>query len=223
MAGAEVGVFSGFQRVGGGKTDEQGHWTGRVPGELPGWAINALKGGVGFDYATSERARGSLAKPLPLPDEVRLTLDGTRNFRVKTVDRDGKPVSGVKLGPWFIHKPGHEADSNPAPTIDSWPVSGPDGIAVIGWIPLKYEGSIGINIDSDDFSTADNATWVAAGKPVDALTLVVDPKKKLSGRVTLRDGKPAPGVLVTVSGNGAGDNAFRGAARTGADGRYSLA
>ena len=63
VAGAEVGVFSGFQRVGGGKTDEQGRWTGRVLVELPGWAINALKGGVGFDYAVSERARGSLVKP----------------------------------------------------------------------------------------------------------------------------------------------------------------
>ena len=56
-------------------------------------------------------------------------------LRVKTVDRNGKPVAGVKLGPWYIHKPGHEADSNPAPTFDSWPVSGADGIAVIDWMP----------------------------------------------------------------------------------------
>ena len=222
MPGAEVGLFTNFQRIGGGKTDERGHWTGRVPAEMKGWAINAVKSGVGFDYAVSERARGSLLKPLPLPDEVRLTLEGACALRVKTVNRNGKPVAGVKLGPWFIQKPGHEADSNPAPTSDFWPVSGADGIAVIDWMPKKFVGSVGINIHSDDFFTADHATWIAADMPIEELTLVLDPKEKLGGRVTLSDGKPAEGVLVAVSGNGAGNNAFRGGTRTGADGRYSL-
>jgi protocatechuate 3,4-dioxygenase beta subunit/thiol-disulfide isomerase/thioredoxin len=222
VPGAEVGVFSSFRRVAGGRSNAQGRWTGRVPSDLAGWGVNVLKGGVGFDYAVGERARGSLEQPRPLPDELAFTLDGARSLRVKTVDQDGKPIAGVKVGPWFIHKPGREEDSNPAPTVDSWPSSGPDGSAVIDWLPRDFVGMIGISVSSDDFYPPNHATWIAADKPVTELKLTLYPLERLSGRVTRADGRPAEGVLVVVEGNGAGDAVFHGAVRTGADGRYSL-
>ena len=54
------------------------------------------------------------------------------------------------------------------------------------------------------------------------MTITYFPFEQLSGRVTTADGRPAAEVALTVQGQGAGNNAFRGETRTDADGRYAL-
>jgi hypothetical protein len=48
------------------------------------------------------------------------------------------------------------------------------------------------------------------------------PMERLSGRVIHVDGRPAAGILVSANGQGSGDRAYAGSARTDADGRYQM-
>lgn len=222
VADAEVEFLGDMIRLAGGRTDAEGHWAGRVPADVKAWAVTARRPGAGFEYATAERARGSLEGPRPLPERLTLTLAGARTLRVKVVDRAGKPIAGAKVGPWYIQTPGHEAHVNLSGTTAAWPETGDDGVAVLDWLPERFEQALPILVNSEGYYAADHATSIQAGDPAGELTLTLLPVERLSGRVTHADGRPAAGLLVSAQGQGSGHHIFRGGARTDADGRYSL-
>jgi uncharacterized GH25 family protein/thiol-disulfide isomerase/thioredoxin len=220
VGGAEVDFLNGMFPIISGRSDDAGRWALKVPADATAWTIIGRKGGVGFDYATAERARDSKADPLPLPGEVKLTLDGARPIRVKVVDNAGKPMAGANVGPWLFQKPEREADINLGGMLNRWPATGPDGTIVLGWWPdiPKYTGSLLVH--SEGYYVPDHAIWLKPDKPAEEVTITVFPLERLSGRVTGLDGKPAAGVKVEFQGQGAGSNQFSGSRLTDADGQF---
>jgi RNA polymerase sigma factor (sigma-70 family) len=222
VSGAPVYFLGNMRRLAGGRTGAEGRWSGSVPADARDWSVFAHKGKVGFDYASGRPALRAGKEPGPVPGQVRLTLDGARTLRIKTVDRQGKPIPGVKVGPWYIHKPGREEDVNLSGTSDLWPATGADGAATLDWLPARTAHGLSILAHCEDHYPPDHATIIPQDRPTDELTITLLPLERLSGRVTHADGRPAAGIRVRANGQGAGHNRFHRTTRTGADGRYSL-
>ncbi|MGH7222680.1 MAG: sigma-70 family RNA polymerase sigma factor, partial [Gemmataceae bacterium] len=222
VAGAEVYFLADYRVSVEGRTDAEGRWRGRVPADAKQWGLFARKAHVGFDYAIPKPRPGSREEMQPLPGQVELTLDGARSLRVKTVDRHGKPVAGVKVGPWYIHKPGRENDINIGGIYERWPRTDKNGIAVLDWLPKQFVRAIPILTHHDDYFVLDHQKNLMADKPVEELTIPLLPMEKLSGRVTHGDGRPAKGIVIAAQGKGATNSDFQGSTRTDADGRYVL-
>ncbi len=219
---AELTFLGNMRSLFLGKSNADGWWKIKVPSDATAWAVAALKGGAGYDYEVATRARGSTEPLRPLPETLTLTLEGARRLRVKTVDQEGKGIAGVKIGPWSIQKADHEAEINPSAGLRHWAVTGQDGVAVLDWLPAKFQQSIGILTHTDDWYTHEYSTSYQAEKPVDELTITLLPMVKLAGRVTYADGRPAVGATVSAEGQGAGMNSYRGAVKTDGDGRYEM-
>ena len=221
VEGADIHFEVSMRQFLEGKTDAEGLWKAMVPSDAKTWSIYALKSKIGFDYATAERARGAIQPLNPLPDRLTLTLDGVRSpLTVKTVDRGGKPLAGVKVRPWLIKKPGSESELNGL--MDASVTSDEKGLASLDWLPARFERALGILATLDNYQPSDHAAWVTLDKPVNELTITLIRSERLSGKVTTPDGRPAADVSLQVLGQGAGNNSFHGVARTDAEGRYSL-
>ena len=221
IEGAGVHLLSNLAQIVEGRTDADGRWKANAPADAVDWAVYALKSKVGFDYATAARARGSLESPHPLPERLTLTLDGARPpLRVKTVDESGKPLADVRVGPWYIMKPGRDTNLNGM--SDVMLKTDAEGVAMFDWLPLQIEGQFAILARMPGYYLPNHHLAMPADKPTDEVTLTLNPYQRLSGRVTTTDGRPAPGAMVQVQGRGATLNGFLGLARTGADGRYAL-
>jgi hypothetical protein len=81
VADASVAFLAEKNPVDEGRTDADGRWTARVPADERDWTVIARKAKVGFDYEFA----GYPGKPQemkPLPDQLTLTLDGSRTVRV---------------------------------------------------------------------------------------------------------------------------------------------
>jgi hypothetical protein len=222
IAMAEVEFHSSMRRLIRGVTDEQGRWTCRVPADSERWAVLARKPGVGFDYATAERSRGSIEKLHPLPAEIALKLDGARTIKVKAVDQAGEPIAGVRIGAWYLKKPNYEADINLSGTLDNYPLTGADGTVVLDWLPKEVHQGYSIIYRAENHFAHDHTFFIPADQPVEELTINLLPLAELKGRVTHADGSPAAKIAVHAQGQGAGQNRFLGMAATDADGRYKL-
>jgi len=219
---AEVLFLSDLRLLETGTTDASGALAFKAPADSRGWTILARKSQVGFDYRTANRARASTAELYPLPDQLELKLDGARTVRVKAVDQNGKPVARVKVAPWYLRKPGYEADVNLSgvPALKS--VTDSEGIAVLDWLPEKFEQYLPITCLSEDYYPREHSTSIKAEMPVNELTVELLPLERLSGRVTFADGRPADGMAVSIRGHGTSQNSFQGTTRTNTDGRYEL-
>ncbi len=221
MADAAIAFLTERHPVANGQTDADGRWTVRVPVESKLWLLFARKANVGFDYAVAGKpGDGEALKPLP--DQVNLTLDGAKTTRVKAVDGDGKPIAGVNIGAWSLQKKGHKVFNNwPALNAELWPATGKDGIAVLDWLPEDCVEGFGLDVHAEGLYALER-TWVRGDRPVELCTITLLPVETLSGRVTYADGRPAAGILVSASGNGAGQSGCNRATRTDADGRYAM-
>lgn len=217
---ADVYVLIDMRQFTSGRTDAAGRWSGRVPRASRHWSIFARKAGVGFDYLDLGYPRPD-DPPHAWPSRVALTLDGARSVRVRTLDRDGDPVAGVAVGPWTVQQPGKPHEINLSGTSELWPKTGADGTAVIDWLPAKFVRSISI-LAHDDHYYAPDQIWIQEKNPAETVTHMMLPRTTLSGRVTHRDGRPAPGILVHAEGHGGTSEYCRAYARTDADGRYRM-
>jgi hypothetical protein len=219
---AEVQFLAEMRLLEVGTTNAAGRLKRRVPADIRGWAVLARKSQLGFDYRTAERG-GSAAQTNPLPNEVALKLDGARSLRVRTVDHNGQAVAGVKIGPWYIRKPGYEADINLSGATSLWPTTDAAGEVLLDWLPEEFEQALPIMASvSDKYYAREHYTAIQADKPASELTIELLPLEKLSGLVTHADGSPAAGATVTVRGQGTSHNGFQGATTTDGDGRYQL-
>jgi RNA polymerase sigma factor (sigma-70 family) len=222
VADADVCFLGDMTPLANGRMDAAGSWTGQVPVDVKEWSVFSRKGKVGFDYTVSQDHRSRESKPKPIPAQLRLTLDGARTLRAKTVDRDGKPLSGVKVGAWYIQKPGHEGDINLSGATADWPKTGKDGTVVLDWLPAQFVYGLPIMTHSKDYYSLDNATSLLLEKPIEEMTINLLPMEMLSGQVTHPGGQGAPGIQIMLAGQGAGHNRFQRAVRTGPDGRFTL-
>jgi hypothetical protein len=222
QAGAEVCFLGDMARLFSGLTDSEGRWSARVPADVKDWSIFARKAKAGFNYVVARDDRSPESKRKAIPNQLQLSLDGARTLHVKTVDREGKPVSGVKVGPWYIQLPGHEGDINLSGTTAYWPETGKDGTLLLDWLPDRFVRAIPILTYSEDYYGLDHATSLEQDKLTEDMTISLLPMEQLSGRVTHPDGQGAAGIQLMVEGQGAGHNRFRRSIRTGPDGRFTL-
>ncbi len=221
---APVEFLANMRVLARGKTDGEGRFTCRAPADVKNWGLYAYKSKVGFDYATSDRGRGSLAVPHPLPERVTLKLDGARTVRFNAIDHNGKPVAGVRIGPWIIHRPNAESEINLGGTSATWPATDESGTVAIDWLPEHFGPSMSFINRVEGYYSTKHSVYMLANKPVDEFTFNLLPLVKLSGRVTHADGRPAAGAQVAVRGQGTShDSAFQGGTTADAEGRYELA
>jgi hypothetical protein len=222
VAGAEVRVLLARHSFVDGKTDDQGEWRGLVPAAAHSWAIVARKRGKGLAYESVEQGTFSKAKPRPFPNRLTLTLPGAQPRTVKTVDRDGRPLAGVKIGPWFLPQEGRSQHLNIAENTDFWQETGPDGTTTFDWLPEFPGSEVPILVHSESHFLLEFSRPIKAADAGSVLTLSLLPRERLAGRVTFKDGRPAAGVLVSATGRGGGDHYFSEEQRTDAEGRYAF-
>jgi hypothetical protein len=223
IADAVVGFITNDNPISGGRADAAGRWTVRVPADWYQWCAFAYKRNLGFDYAVTDQ-RQSLEQAMNrlLPDQLTLTLDGVRTERLKAVDRDGKPISGVRVAPRSIQKVGREPFNNWLDrTSELWPETGHDGVALLDWLPRRFGEAMIIGQYADDLYALD-PTWIATDKPPALQTVTFLPMASISGRVTHADGRPAVDVLVSAQGQGSAETSCLRLVRTDAAGRYDI-
>jgi hypothetical protein len=210
-----------------GQTDAEGRWSCLVPDDIENWHIFARKANVGFDYCVCSLLPGSSEEMEPLPDQIKLTLDGARSLGVKTVDHEGKPVAGVRVGVGNIRKPGRKLgiylpDVSYSIWADAlWPITNEDGIAVFDWLPKRFERDLPIRIHTEEYFARDSSMNLMADKPIEDLTIPLLPIEELSGRVTYADGRPVAGARIWAQGTGVFPSATSQAS-TDAVGRYVM-
>jgi|GEM_PF-2275060 len=219
---AQVQFLANLRVLAQGQTASDGRFTCRAPVDIKDWNLYAYKSKMGFDYATSDRGRGSLATTHPLPERIALKLDGARTVRFKAIDQNGKPVRGVRVGPWTVHKPDSEAEINLSGTSATWPATDENGSVVLDWLPERFEQSLSFIHRVEGYYAAEHSVYMLANKPVDEFTINLLPLVKLSGRVTHPDGRPAAGAQVVARGQGTSHNGFHGGTTADAEGRYEI-
>jgi hypothetical protein len=206
-----------------GATDANGRFTCRVPADAPQWTVVAYKSGVGLDYATASQDYGGQQEPAALPDEVKLTLDGARSVRFRAIDHNGQPVAGVRVGPWILRKPGYDGQINLSGASASWPVTNEMGTATLDWLPEHFDKYLSFTNHVEGYYAPEHSLSIRADEEVDELTIHLLPLEKLSGRVMLPDGRPAPGANVALRGQGTTHNGFHGGTSADDEGRFELA
>ena len=167
-----------------------------MPAKLPLQYAVALKPGVGLDYWEFRTPDEPKSTPYKLaPDHstpLNFILNGTRTVTVRVVDEQDKPLRGVTVYPWLVKKPNKGADG------DELNLSGlsnfnrqtnDQGIATFDFIPSDNIGHLifwttleGYYSPRNEFDPASNKSEVLAK---------LTPLVKVTGRVTLPDGKPA--------------------------------
>jgi protocatechuate 3,4-dioxygenase beta subunit len=175
------------------------------------------------DVAPAKKSVESKEKAERMPSQFRLTLDGARTVRIKTLDQDGKPVAGVRVGVSLLQIPGRADRINLSSLMELWPATTIDG-AVFDWLPDRFINAISFITYSDDFYAIIDLPGLKGPEIAQELTRTMAPRERLSGRVTQPDGRPAAGVLIEAAGDGPEKfgRRYRGVTRTDADGRYVL-
>ncbi len=183
------------------KTDAEGSATLRVPADQSlNWVV-AFKSGRGFDFFADESQRPAGENTL-VPNEVALVLDGARTVRIKAVDSQGDPVPGVVIAPERLPRSGRLGlISNLARGVTMTGTTDQNGVAVFDWLPKGVALYNSFEVRSDAFFCPEPPILIAVDFVETTFRMLR--KTRLSGTVRFRDGRPAPGVLVSVSGTGA--------------------
>ena len=220
VPGAEVFLPEIVFPVARGTTDAQGVATLRAPAEALTLCVFGTKPGVGVDYYETSRSVPPLYAPPPA--EVLLVLNEARTVRVKVVDSSGRPVPGVELTPWTIHKKGKSGSVN----LSGFKLkarSDAMGIATFDWLPADLGEPMSLLLASWPYQLPDRLLYDPARPDAELVARILRPVRA-SGKVMRPDGSPAPGILVEAGGVGASNPNSSGAGRvrTGADGTYAM-
>ncbi len=220
---AAVGVFDVNLGLLTAETDATGIATLRVPVDAKIASVVAFKPGAGFDYLENYRSWPGGAV-LPLPSLVKLKLAGAQAIRVTATDSSGKPLPGINLIPWSIHKKGKIAYVNLSGAASlKYALGRTDqhGVATFAWIPGDLQRGVTFLVRSEEYHLP-NVPHFEPSQPDVPLTARLLRNVPVSGRVVLPDGKPAAGILIQAEGSGATTMYCRTLARTAADGSYRL-
>jgi hypothetical protein len=222
VAGASVAALTWVTLpLSGGETDAAGVARLRLPAHAKVDQVVGAKAGVGFDYFENYSTRSTLERA-PLPAEVTLILDGARTAHLKAADSAGRPVAGIAMVPWTVKKKGKRGDANLSgcaalPRLSAR--TDAQGCVVFDWLPRELAGGVNFLAVSDEYHQPENP-YLDPAQEDPRLTTRLLHNVPATGKVTLPDGRPAPGILLQAEGRGATNMYFRGYARTGADGSY---
>ena len=216
VAGAVVDAAELCYRSEPARTGPDGAAVLRVAADAQVEWVVGHKDKVGLDYFENYKSRIGEVRP-SLPSEVGLTLDGAVTVRVKVVDSAGRLLPGIRVNTGSLRKPG-KIDSTRSGLFESLSqTTDAQGLAVFAWVPASAF-AVDFAPRSESYITT-NAVQYGKDGPTE-LTAHMLRKTRLSGRVRLPDGQPAPGVVVLASGRGKGfGSEFT---RTGADGLYAM-
>jgi RNA polymerase sigma factor (sigma-70 family) len=222
VPGAGVEAVVNYAVIADATTDANGQARLLLPVDSGVMWIFALKSGLGFDYAEygtiDEAGRNQGAAPVSeIPAHVGLTLDGARTARIKAVDRDDKPLAGVRFAPWLLHKNGRRSDFNSSSRITQ-AVTGADGVARFDWLPANPQ-EITFWPHSEEF--VDRRVMLAEDE-TETITARLIRAETIRGKVVYPDGSPAPGIEVNAYGTGVGMDHGQAQVRTEADGTYEM-
>jgi RNA polymerase sigma factor (sigma-70 family) len=221
VAGARVVLMSAeLTQLATGATAGDGTAVVRYPAEVEAGFVFALKGGVGFDYATTLKEKQGRER-LPLPADVSLVLSGARTVRVKAVDGADRPVAGLTVYPWYFERPDRAEHANVAGCGAVQAVTDAGGVATFDWIPADVGPGVTFLSRSREYSYFE-PLLLKADSPAEGGTLRMIRMARLSGRVLGPDGTPAAGVAVEASGVGSAFHHGRGHVTTRADGTYEM-
>jgi beta-lactamase regulating signal transducer with metallopeptidase domain len=212
--GATLGIRS--------ESDAQGMATLRFPVDpLPGnelilWIL-AVKPGVGADYYENYRSWIPSGES-KVPESVTLVLNGARPVTIKAVDSAGRAVPDFLFSLSFKLK-GKIYRTNPNGSLRDKMRTDTHGIATFDWFPANLDSPASIGGVSREYvSTGDQR--IEPGGATE-LTVRVLRKTRVSGKVTLPDGRPAAGIRIQAEGRG-DSRQFHGYAFTAAAGTYAI-
>ena len=181
--------------------------------------IFGYKPSLGFDYFENYRTNPPAGWPPP-PERARLVLDGTRAVRIRAVDSAGNPMPGVELVPDTVFKKGKLRSIQ----ISASPVrarTDQHGSATFDWLPRDVQSGTSFLVASS-LSYLPKQLLTDLDNPDAELIARVVKFTPISGKVTLPDGSPAPGIRVAAEGAGSANPGGSGRARTSADGSYTM-
>lgn len=200
-------------------SNDQGEAVLRLPVDAMVQSVSASKPGVGLDYYENYRAIPQTSFP-PLPDEIRLQLDGARRVEVRVVDSTDNPIPGVKLAPWTIKRPGKLRDLNLSGGGLAV-VTDARGVARFETIPGDVIGEVEFLVLDDRLHCPDPPTY-RPDEDKGPIAAKVLRNARVRGRVINGDGKPAAGIIVQGEGRGNTHHYFREYAQTHADGSFAM-
>ena len=237
-AGAAVYALAAYQPVAVGVIGPDGTAVLALPAGAPLMQTVALKPGAGFGYVWRDRDGSG-----PTPDRVSVRLSPPAVHRVTVLAADpaggaARPLPGARATVWFAQTPGQPEAANLSNHGGRWAsaVAGPDGAAVLDWLPADATGPVRFNVSADGYEDAE--AFVPTGDPGEAdrpgfnanataaaQTVTLEPTATFAGRVTLPDGSPAAGVMVRAEGQNWDLDTYdyeRNLTFTGPDGRWEL-
>jgi hypothetical protein len=223
-----MAVSNTNKAVASARTDGVGMAALRVPVDASIRNIFGMKAGAGLDYMENFPGLNPWVDLEPVPPDITLKLGGVRTMQVRALGTDGKPVAGIEFHPLWMKMSGRKYllslyfasyRERLARTTDA------SGVATFDYLPSTISQLV-IEEDGGNYGTQRGASWqsrddVPADDNPTVITTHVLHCQKLSGKVRLPDGKPAPGVLVTAQGRGYGlPSTF--VTRTRADGGFNF-
>ncbi|MFO1007374.1 MAG: carboxypeptidase regulatory-like domain-containing protein [Planctomycetaceae bacterium] len=226
VVGANCGITNEVAALDSMKSDDQGRAVLMSPSTIRVDYVYAYKAGIGFDYRAyvlpPQRRDDPEALAPELPDTPqKLTLDGVRPLRVRVTGMDGNAISGVEVYPWLLMKPGQTEQLNLNDMQDQFSVtSDSQGEVVFDWIPQWQKQGLILWPTKEGYVRHRSLYDPETGGGT--FTMTLEHLVPLRGKVTNRDGSPAPGIKISAIGEGHGDDVFRGTTMTDANGRYEL-
>jgi hypothetical protein len=140
-------------------------------------------------------------------------------LRIKAVDPEGRPVPGVRISPALLHRPARGGVLEAAFAASSWVTTDASGVAVFDRFH-KEVGGCEFLVRSGEYLSASDPISERDG-PTELTARLVRPAR-LSGKVSLPDGRPAHDVIVRVEASLPHPYGSEWLARTAEDGMYSL-
>jgi RNA polymerase sigma factor (sigma-70 family) len=225
VPGATVEAAGSFWNLDEATTGPDGSARLRIPPDARVEWIWGLKPGLGFDFAEFGPAEGHnrprAGVPVgELPGSVPLVLDRPTLARIKALDRDGKPLSGVGFTPCVLAREGRQSTLNLS-CARFVAKTDADGIATFDWLPPAVKGRGALQFMPITKPYANFGVLVHEGETTTVTTHLVR-TETLRGRVRFPDGSPAPGITVLAQGVGRGLANGCPRVRTSADGSYAM-
>ncbi|MEW4561771.1 carboxypeptidase-like regulatory domain-containing protein [Bremerella sp. JC770] len=221
--GAKVGGLWRSYPLFHATTDDTGKATLRYPKNSPPDLLYAFQDGIGFDYRTVHSRRdGAYRAPWFDKPPIQLQLAEAKTVRFHVVDSDDMPVSGIRMQPWMLAKPG-EPDPfnfNLMPGV-FFPTSDADGMAEMRGFPTWRETGFTFFIYSQENSRG--RYDIRRGESLDdPIQLVVDNRVPVRGQVLTADGDAVPHVEVAAGGDSHGFDGEFETATTDAAGHFEM-
>ena len=137
---SHVIVIAAYQAIDSAETDASGKATFQTPADANIDWIIARHDAHGFDYYENYSSWPTTER-LPVPEDLKLKLAGKRSVDVTVQGTDGRPISGVNVVPWTIHKVGKQAYANLS-GMASFGTTDESGVARFPWMPVDIQGQV---------------------------------------------------------------------------------